>query len=234
MTIPDYISPIVASRVWHWDASGLKSLNQTPWLPGKAFAADCKAQACHDAPASKCTCGVYASKGFEHLQKTGLLQFGIYGEVYLWGTVVEHELGWRAQYAYPKNLMLPLDMVPLSMGAAESRLTTLSAYSCDIFVQGEGGTLPLWHSHSGYDADGLDLLIQRSHRWYARRRQQRRLRGGDRVAVLGRGIAIIKEVDGDQVHATLWNRNLLRIGRKQIVWNEQNMRWEAAVVRSGA
>jgi hypothetical protein len=36
------------------------------------------------------------------------------------------------------------------------------------------------------------------------------------------------------VHAALWNRDMVRIGRKQIVWNEQNMRWEAAVVRSGA
>jgi hypothetical protein len=36
------------------------------------------------------------------------------------------------------------------------------------------------------------------------------------------------------VHAALWNRIGVRIERKQIVWNEQNMRWEAAVVRSGA
>jgi len=33
---------------------------------------------------------------------------GIYGEVYLWGRVVEHPAGWRAQFAYPKTLKLPI------------------------------------------------------------------------------------------------------------------------------
>jgi hypothetical protein len=154
----------------------------------------------------------------------------IYGELYLWGTVVEHQLGWRAQYAYPKNFTLPLDMVPLSMGAAELRLTTLSAYSCDIFVQHKEGTEPLWHSQTGYDAAGLDLLIQRCESWYARRKEERRIKRGDRIAVLGSGIAVVEHADRNHVHALLWNRASVRIGRKQIVWDEQNMRWEAAAV----
>jgi len=139
--------------------------------------------------------------------------------------VVEHQLGWRAQFAYPKKLVLPLDTVPLSMGAAESRLTTLSAYSCDIFVHGKTENVPLWLTESGYDAVGLNLLIQRSKVWYSRRAEERRIKPGDRVAVLGHGIAVVEQADHNQVHAALWNRNLLRIGRKQIVWNEQNMRW---------
>jgi len=44
---------------------------------------------------------------------------------------------------------------------------------------------------------------------------------------LGRGIAVVEQVDERQVHALLWNRSLLRIGRKEIVWDEGNMRWEA-------
>jgi len=158
----------------------------------------------------------------------------IYGELYLWGTVVEHQLGWRAQFAYPKKLVLPINTVPLSMGAAESRLTTLSAYSCDIFVQHKERTVPLWFSQTGYDAVGLDLLVQRCNAWYARRGEERRIKPGDRVAVLGHGIAVVEQADHNQVHAALWNRDMVRIGRKQIVWDEQNMRWEAAVVRSGA
>jgi hypothetical protein len=116
------------------------------------------------------------------------------------------------------------------MGAAESRLTTLSAYSCDIFVQHKEGTVPLWHSQTGYDAVGLDLLIQRSKVWYSRRAEERRIKPGDRLAVLGQGIAVVELADRNDVYAVLWNRDMVRIERRDICWDEQNMRWEAAVV----
>ena len=243
MNIPDYIMPVVGYRVWSWDAIGLKSLNGELWMPGQPLSAACRTLAgraedglaVHDAPQMNCTCGVYAAKSLDCLRALGYMRYGsIYGQLYLWGAVVEHQLGWRAQFAYPKKLVLPLGTVPFSMGAAESRLTTLSAYSCDIFVHGKTENVPLWLTESGYDAVGLNLLIQRSKVWYSRRAEERRIKPGDRVAVLGHGIAVVEQADHNQVHAALWNRNLLRIGRKQIVWNEQNMRWEAAVVRSGA
>ena len=234
---------MVGYRVWHWDAAGLKSLNGIHWLPGKPLSAACgialsrtiagraeHGYVTHEAPHEDCTCGVYSAKSLDHLRTFGYMQYGIYGEVWLWGTVVEHQLGWRAQFAYPKKLVLPIDTVPLSMGAAESRLTTLSAYSCDIFVQHKERTVPLWHSQTGYDAVGLDLLIQRSKVWYSRRAEERRIKPGDRVAVLGHGIAVVEQADHNQVHAALWNRDMVRIERRVICWDEQNMRWEAAVV----
>jgi len=243
VTVPDYISPMVGYRVWHWDAAGLKSINGIHWLPGKPLSAACgialsrtiagraeHGYVTHEAPHEDCTCGVYSAKSLDHLRTFGYMQYGIYGEVWLWGTVVEHQLGWRAQFAYPKKLVLPIDTVPLSMGAAESRLTTLSAYSCDIFVQHKERTVPLWHSQTGYDAVGLDLLIQRSKVWYSRRAEERRIKPGDRVAVLGHGIAVVEQADHNQVHAALWNRDMVRIERGDICWDEQNMRWEAAVV----
>jgi hypothetical protein len=49
---------------------------------------------------------------------------------------------------------------------------------------------------------------------------------GDRVAVLG-GIAVVQHADDTEVHALLWNRTILRMRRKYIAWNRQNMRWEA-------
>jgi hypothetical protein len=49
----------------------------------------------------------------ERLRQSGYEQRGIHGEVYLWGTVVEHKLGWRAQFAYPKSLFLPPDAIPV-------------------------------------------------------------------------------------------------------------------------
>jgi len=239
VTVPDYIMPVVGYRVWSWDAIGLKSLNGELWMPGQRLSAACRrlagraedGLAVHDAPQTDCTCGVYAAKSLDCLRALGYMRYGsIYGELYLWGTVVEHQLGWRAQFAYPKKLVLPIDTVPLSVGAAESRLTTLAAYSCDIFVQHKERTVPLWHSKTGYDAVGLDLLIQRSKVWYSRRAEERRIKPGDRIAVLGSGIAVVEHADRNHVHALLWNRASVRIGRKQIVWDEQNMRWEAAVV----
>jgi len=93
MIIPDYIMPLVGYRVWRWnDATGLKSLNGEPWLPGRPLAAGCRVAA-HELPHSDCTCGVYAARNLEHLRQFGYEQRGIHGEVYLWGTVVEHKLG---------------------------------------------------------------------------------------------------------------------------------------------
>ena len=79
----------------------------------------------------------------------------------------------------------------------------------------------------GYDAAGLDLMVQRYKGWYALRRQERRIKRGDRVGVLGRGIAVVKQVDTDNVYVALWNNPVMRIGRKDIVWDDGNMRWEA-------
>jgi hypothetical protein len=229
MTAPDFISPVVGYRVWQWDAAGLKSLNGIVWCPGEAFTAQCKTQGCYEAPKSDCTCGVYAAKTLDHLRRIGYTQDRFQGEVWLWGTVVEHEDGWRAQFAYPKNFVVPLSTVPLGMSRVESWLATLAAYRCDIFVDGKTGTVPLWRKDSGVDADGLDLLVQQCNAWYARRAEQRRIKRGDRIVVLGHGIAVVEHADDDQVHAVLGNRNALRIERKEVVWDEHNTRWETAV-----
>jgi hypothetical protein len=46
------------------------------------------------------------------------------------------------------------------------------------------------------------------------------------VAVLGRGIAVVEHVDSKWIFAAVWNKCELRIARKEIVWDERNMRWE--------
>jgi hypothetical protein len=231
VSIPDYISPIIGWRVWRWDAGGLRSLNGKPWSPGQPLAAKCGAGNAHDAhepPQADCTCGVYAAKSLDHLRKIGLDRYGVLGEVNLWGTVVVHELGWRAQFAYPKSLFLPPDLIPSGTKEMESRLRVLAAYDIDIFIFGCGRKIPLCRRGSGFDATGLDYLIGERTQYYVRRQRDRTLLRGDRVAILGRGIAVVKHVDGKEVHAVLWNTSMLRIGRKEIVWDEQNMRWETA------
>lgn len=77
--------------------------------------------------------GVHAVKSIERLYKDRLVEPSIYdpaglgdekslwnsyaadvaGEVYLWGEVKEHALGYTAQFAYPKQLWVPVDTDPL-------------------------------------------------------------------------------------------------------------------------
>jgi hypothetical protein len=188
-----------------------------------------RAEAVHDAhepPQTNCTCGVYASKSLEQLLTTGYAKCGIHGEVYLWGTVVEHELGWRAQFAYPKSLFLPPDLIPSETKEMESCLEAFAAYSTDIFIVGGGQKIPLCRRGSGFDAAGLDYLIGKRTQYYARRQRDRTLMRGDRVAVLGRGIAVVERVDSTWIQAVVWNKCELRIARKCIRWDKRNMRWE--------
>ena len=241
MSIPDYISPIVGYRVWTWDTKGLKSLCGERWHPNQSLAARCRASAVvgtiagrveghdsHDAPQAKCTCGVYAAKSLEHLRKNGYDRCGIYGEVCLWGTVVEHERGWRAQLAYPKNLFLSPDALPFTLAEIWPRLQALTLYGSDIFVLDNDQTSSLWGKRSGFDPAGLDYLIERSKGYYDRRQRDRNLKRGDRVAILGRGIAVVEHVDSKWISAAVWNKCELRIARKCIRWDGQNIRWETS------
>jgi hypothetical protein len=170
---PDYISPIVGYRVWQWDAAGLRSLNGDPWPPGRPLSALCRAdrtgsisglsKATHnpnELPYLKCTCGVYAAKTIEHLRQCGYRRFGVHGEVYLWGRVVEHQRGWRAQFAYPKTLFLAADTIPFSLSEIKTRLKTLTEFGTDIFLRHNGDRVALWNRGSGFDTTGLDYLIK--------------------------------------------------------------------------
>jgi preprotein translocase subunit YajC len=228
--IPDLILPIVGWRVWRWDAAGLSSLNGKPWPPRQPLAAKCGAGNAHEAhelPHLDCTCGVYASKSREHLRQLGYDGRGIRGEVHLWGTVVEHELGWRAQFAYPKTLFLPPDAIPSDTKEMERRLEALAEYRADVFILVSGRKIPLCRRGSGFDAAGLDFLIGRRTEFYVRRQRDRTLMSGDRVAVIGRGIAVVEHADDREVQVLLSNRTILRMRRKDIAWNQRNLRWEA-------
>src|SRR5271169_449435 len=159
MSIPDYISPIVGYRVWTWNTLGLRSLSGTLWRPGQPQVARCRASTVvgrskanddvHDAPHEDCTCGIYATKTLHYFRSAGYDRYGIYGEVYLWGTVVEHELGWRAQFAFPKNFVLPPDTLPFTLAGIQDRLRELFTYGIRIVVADFNGNILLWTKHSG-------------------------------------------------------------------------------------
>jgi hypothetical protein len=234
--IPDYISPVVAYRVWLWDAMRLKSLNGEPWLPGRPGEARCRvapaarhvriADSANEVPNRNCTCGIYAAKSIEHLHRFGYEGRGIHGEVYLWGNVVEHRLGWRAQYAYPKSLILPLSLLPFTLAELNARLLALIAFGIDIFVLHNRESIRFWKHGQGYDTYGLDYIISLRGEHYLRQQEERKLKKGDRVALLGHGIAVVEQADDKEAVVIFGGRHVLRIARRDIVLNQHNRRWE--------
>jgi hypothetical protein len=117
--IPDYLAAIVGYRSWAVSPNGVLSgiAVAQPWAPKRALRAVCNG---HDsatngqpnahlnadgswaeAPVQACACGIYAVKK-QATESDGANR--AFGEVYLWGRIVEHEQGYRAEYAYPKSL----------------------------------------------------------------------------------------------------------------------------------
>jgi hypothetical protein len=130
---PDYAEPLCAWRLWEVEdldaAPRLRSLYRFSFWPiGAPLEARCEAQRFrlprrprHAAPTETCTCGIYGAP-FELIRKKLAIDHGlppgclfVIGTVSLWGAVVECERGWRAAFAYPSHVFVPLGFP----GAAE-------------------------------------------------------------------------------------------------------------------
>jgi hypothetical protein len=122
--VPDYDEPVRAWRLWAVEDVGggarLRSLYQgCVWPTGAPLAAHCHAQRCvlwrrtpHESPVATCSCGIYAVEAHrihrlwrdpDHAPGFPLA----IGTVSLWGDVVACEHGWRAGFAYPRELFVP-------------------------------------------------------------------------------------------------------------------------------
>lgn len=114
---PDLVEPIEAWRAWRVCVDHLepprvfrlraaRCRDERPWPPRKADPARCFLE--HgSAPLEGCTCGYYAYKDLDGL-RAGMRRREFWpvviGRVVLWGKVIVAERGYRAQYAYPKEL----------------------------------------------------------------------------------------------------------------------------------
>jgi hypothetical protein len=116
--------PILAWRLWrlHRDAGGdLRLAPTTPradWEPGVAIRATCSGAhtrlyvvfnpelaPTHRSPMPGCTCGIHAMKDGARLARS-MTPAAVIGRVAMWGRVIEHSKGWRAEFAYPSRLRL--------------------------------------------------------------------------------------------------------------------------------
>jgi hypothetical protein len=106
--ICDFVEPFKGWRVFLFDGQRISSLNGTIWTTN-TMKARCIVKSDHDIPDAGCTCGIYAYKhpsleifnvcrhdrfGVPKVQFDG---FNVAAEVELWGGVVRHIDGYRAE-----------------------------------------------------------------------------------------------------------------------------------------
>ena len=163
---PDYVEPLIGWRAWHIvptpDGPRLHSIGRdVTWQPGREHHASCRrhqpwlrrrrAGRGHAAPATSCSCGVWAVQTPTHAA-SALDIYGrswkpihrVLGRVSLWGTIVEHDRGWRAELAYPAELFIPRRRLHgPDVPDVDALAQALSAYDVPIHVveAGARGTL---------------------------------------------------------------------------------------------
>ena len=144
--------PIIAWRAWTLTASrrGIAYLlrpligSSRPWPPGEPASASCVFPRRHRAPDRGCTCGLYAVSDGAQLRRAR--SPAVIGTVAMWGRVIEHEFGFRSEWAYPQRLQLVCHLCIWQHGYAGVRT--------DAVVRLERGRLfPLCERH-------LDLTMR--------------------------------------------------------------------------
>jgi len=97
------LGSVIAYRTWrpilvNGSTPRLIGSFTTIWPYGE-IKARCVMDSHHDAPKYECTCGIYGVKN-EALTITAGLCFQLLGQVELYGKVIEHEYGYRAEYGH--------------------------------------------------------------------------------------------------------------------------------------
>ena len=143
--------PIVGWRQWNFMYPHfLANLgNDTIYVPREKIEARCEQYSTsgtlvlrkdhreQQAPHLTCICGIYAYKEKPRLLReirniySGLRL--VYGEINLWGKVIEHEDGYRAQFGYPKRLWCTPAIEPLA-----GWIGYVYGVPCEVMPSGDG------------------------------------------------------------------------------------------------
>lgn len=132
--------PIVAWRAWALTGKrdGTDLLlrpvagRSRPWKPLEAAEAACKHARLHGAPNVDCSCGLHGTHDVDILRRTRTP--AVLGRVALWGRVIEHELGYRAQFGYPQRLTLVCQFCFWQWGIHGSKPAILGWFPRDELV----------------------------------------------------------------------------------------------------
>ena len=125
MSLDLSIEPITGWRLWGLSTNPPGAPVLLPggagvgeWPARRRFEARCAgesrfgrrplADAQHPSPSLACTCGIYASASLRDLTSStrALPALSVVGTASMWGRTIEHERGWRSEYAYPARLTL--------------------------------------------------------------------------------------------------------------------------------
>jgi hypothetical protein len=106
------LEPVVAMRTWWigWRASAPAPVllpviaGGGPWPAREPARARCRRHRRHEVPGADCLCGLHATTDEARLRRTR--SPGVLGTVAMWGRVVQHERGYRAEMGYPQRLRL--------------------------------------------------------------------------------------------------------------------------------
>ena len=133
--IETYIEPFLGWRCWAVKADTndvwLESITySSKWVPEEKFVARClttcgdpkeSTDFPHKTPCVDCGCGIYSVKDIYDAQKwmdqrwmslyTNPKTMRCMGEVSLWGRVLRFTKGYLAEYAYPKTILVPHDVI---------------------------------------------------------------------------------------------------------------------------
>jgi hypothetical protein len=131
-------------------------------------------------------------------------------------------IGYRAQFAYPRSLVLPSNIDPrLETFCLES----LMVYGADLCIP---SNVPLWTKGSGYASAGLDWQAERRKPWCDRCEKRhehivRTVQLDDAVMLLGRGIGSVERNDrsgrnSDTVYVRFRNKDLYIVPFDDLVW----------------
>lgn len=173
MTVaPDFAAPIVGWRTWlvvrEADALRLASVvKPTLWEPRRELVGEClrdhrslwlfrrRTRSGHGAPHFWCSCGIYASKDtklagryvftreFERRHVVGR----VIGLVSLWGRVLACARGWRAEFAYPRRIYVPMEAEEVSASERIEELAlSLGDYGVPVEIVSHRGEPDLLHS----------------------------------------------------------------------------------------
>jgi len=121
------LEPVVAMRTWwlawrsHAEAPVLLPViaGGRPWPARRPARAVCRRHRGHEVPGEGCLCGLHATTDQARLRRTR--SPGVAGTVAMWGRVVQHERGYRAEMGYPQRLRLTCFLCMVERGLEAER-----------------------------------------------------------------------------------------------------------------